>query len=172
MKFAFWILTLSCVSASAEVVDSSSAGFLLRSKVTIAASPEQVYDGVVRGVGKWWQRDHTWSGESKNLSITPKAGGCFCERLPPSGEVQHMQVVYVQPGKLLRMTGALGPLQASGISGTLTFEFAPAANGATDVTLSYSAGGYFEGGIQALAAPVDGVLTGQLASLKKYLELK
>ena len=79
-----------------------------------------------------------------------------------------MTVIYADPGKLLRMSGALGPMQEAGVTGTLTFELKAAGEG-TQITLSYSAGGYFQGGLQALAAPVDQVLGAQMAGLVKLL---
>ncbi len=161
------VMALSSVLC-AEVVDKSPAGFLVKNTTTIVAEPDQVYRAIVDGVGNWWEKAHTWSGDPKNLSITAKAGGCFCEHLPPDGEVQHMTVIFVAPGKMLRMTGALGPMQESGIAGTLTFEL-KAAGENTEVTLTYSAGGYFRGGMQSLAEPVDKVIAAQLAALKNYL---
>jgi len=154
--------------APAAVVDKSPGGFLVSHTATVGATPGQVYTAIVDGVGKWWDSSHTFSGDSKNLSITAKAGGCFCERLPPDGSAQHMTVIHAAPGKLLRMSGALGPMQPSGIVGTLTFELkADGAN--TQINMTYSAGGYFPGGIESLAGPVDQVLGAQLALLKKYL---
>jgi hypothetical protein len=87
-------------------------------------------------VGRWWDREHTYSGDAKNLSIDPRPGGCFCEALPPhGGGVQHAMVVLAIPGKTLRMVGGLGPLQESGLAGALTFEFADRGAG-TYVTMS------------------------------------
>ncbi len=166
MKPAFLALLL-CGLASAEVVDKSAGGFLVRNTATVAAAPAKVYQAIVDHVGEWWESSHSWSGNAKNLSIVAKAGGCFCERWP-DGEVQHMTVVFAQPGKLLRMTGAIGPMQEAGIAGTMTFELKASAGG-TEIVLSYAAGGYFQGGIQNLAAPVDGVLAAQLAGLTKFL---
>lgn len=150
-----------------EVVDKSAAGFLVRTTVTVAPKPAAVYAALIEP-SKWWQSAHTWSGEAKNLSINARAGGCFCERLPSGGEVQHMTVIYADPGKVLRMSGALGPMQEAGVVGTLTFELKPAGEG-TQIILSYSAGGYFQGGLQALATPVDQMLGAQLEGLAKLL---
>jgi hypothetical protein len=36
------------------------------------------------------------------------------------GGVRHMQVVYVDPGKTLRMIGGLGPLQSMAATGSMT----------------------------------------------------
>ena len=88
-------------------------------------------------VGSWWSDKRTYSGESRNLSIDARAGGCFCEKLP-NGAVEHMRVVFLRPNEVLRMGGALGPLQA------------PTANG-TKVDLTYSVGGFMAGGFEAIA---------------------
>ena len=62
--------------------------------------------------------DHTWWGRASRLSIDARAGGCFCE-IAGKRQAQHMQVVFADPGKLLRMSGGLGPLQGMGLSGVL-----------------------------------------------------
>ena len=161
------LAALLCGVASAEVLDKSAAGFLVRSKATVDAPPAKVWDAIVGHVGEWWESSHSWSGNAKNMSIVAKAGGCFCERWP-DGEVQHMTVIFAQPSRLLRMSGALGPMQEAGIMGTITLELKASGTG-TEITFSYAAGGYFQGGIQNLAAPVDGVISAQLEGLKKFL---
>jgi len=165
MKLA--LVVLLAVAAHAEVVDKSASGFLVRTTATVAAKPAAVYAALTEP-SKWWESAHTWSGDAKNLTLAARAGGCFCERLNSGGDVQHMTVIYADPGKLLRMSGALGPMQEAGVTGTLTFELKAAGEG-TQITLSYSAGGYFQGGLQALAAPVDQVLGAQMAGLVKLL---
>ena len=50
------------------------------------------------------------SGNSANLSLALTPGGCFCERFPKGGGIEHMRVTYVDPGKRVVLTGALGPL--------------------------------------------------------------
>jgi hypothetical protein len=68
---------------------------------------------------------HTFSGNAHNLSIEEKAMGCFCEKLPDGGGVSHMEVVYFAPGKTLRLSGALGPLNtwAAPVDGVLEEQF-------------------------------------------------
>ena len=70
---------------------------------------------------------------------------------------------------LLRMSGALGPLQGSGLAGSLTLQFKPAGEG-TQLLLQYAVGGFFEGGFTKLAPAVDAMLAGQLQRLKRYVE--
>ena len=152
-----------------EVIESTTAGFLVRNTAAINAPPAKVYAALTDGVGRWWDPAHTFSHDSRNLSVDAKPGGCFCERLPDGGGVQHMSVVYVSPGKLLRLTGAIGPLQEAALSGTMTWNLLPAGSGTT-VELSYTVGGFRAGGFRDIASVVDGVLHGQLARLKALVE--
>src|SRR5512134_3799150 len=72
-------------SLFAEVVESASAGFATKSVVRIAAASDRVYGALVQDVGRWWDPAHTYSGDARNLSIDPRPGGCFCERLGDQG---------------------------------------------------------------------------------------
>lgn len=167
-------------AGSGEVVDSSESGFTSRNSIQVSASPDAVYDALVDDVHKWWDAEHTYTGDSANMSIEAVAGGCFCESLPDNtnggsglngGSVQHMEVVYVEPGRSLRMRGGLGPLQAMGVAGAMTFDLEASGEG-TEITLTYAVGGYApgEGGLGALAGVVDGVVRGLLESLAHYVD--
>jgi uncharacterized protein YndB with AHSA1/START domain len=164
-----------CVTAgtsSAEVVNVAPNGFSVKHAMTIQASPANVYATLTGKVGSWWNPEHTYSHDSSNLSIDARPGGCFCEKLGNGGGVEHMTVVFVSPGQMLRMTGALGPLQGSGLAGSMTWKLSAAASaaGATSLEFSYSVGGYMQGGFEKIAPAVDGVLGDQLARLKAYIE--
>ncbi len=80
-----------------------------------------------------------------------------------------MTVVFAAPGKELRMTGGLGPLQMLGVTGTLIWKIAADGNG-SQLELTYRVGGYRAGGLGELAAPVDAVLRAQLLRLKSLVE--
>jgi uncharacterized protein YndB with AHSA1/START domain len=155
--------------AKADVIESVENGFLVRNDALINAVPLKVYSALVDQIASWWDPAHTFSADSRNLSIDPKPGGCFYERLPNKGGVRHLTVAFVSPGKELRLTGALGPLQESGLAGSMSWKLSEAGNG-TKVELSYSVGGYRSGGLRSLASPVDSVLRGQLFRLKTYVE--
>src|SRR5262245_39304153 len=121
-KVCFLLAALLITSAAkADVVDSSPNGFQLRVAVHIAAAPDKVYAALIEPA-KWWSSAHTFSQSAANLSIEAKAGGCFCETLPDGGSVQHLEVAAVFPGKLLRMRGALGPFQGSGVAGSMSWQ--------------------------------------------------
>jgi uncharacterized protein YndB with AHSA1/START domain len=157
---------------AAEVTSASETGFDIALSETVAASPDAVYDAL-RNPSKWWNPAHSWSGDAQNLWLDAQAGGCFCEKLPGEGgargSVQHGRVVMAQPGKLLRLSAALGPLQEQAVTGTLSWALAP-ADGGTGVTLTYIVAGQVRGGAAALAPAVDAVLAEQLGRLKAHLE--
>jgi uncharacterized protein YndB with AHSA1/START domain len=162
------LLTLAPGRTSADVVDKGPAGFTLKTTVTVAAPPDRLFRALV-DVGAWWSGDHTYTGDARNMSIAPLPGGCFCEKLPGGGGVEHGRVVQVKPGALLRLDGALGPLQEMGVAGSMTWQVAAAGEGST-LTMTYAVGGYAPGGLDALASLVDDVLSQQVRLLKAYAE--
>ncbi len=158
---------LAATPASAEVVDVGGNGFEVRETVTVSADPARAWSALIE-VGKWWDPAHTYSGDSANLSIDPRPQGCWCEKLPGQAGVAHMTVVFADPGKMLRLFGGLGPMQAMAVAGVMTWTFTPGPNG-TAVETTYSAGGYNRGGFKDLAPGVDGVLAGQMARYQRYV---
>lgn len=158
---------MQALPAGAEVKEASDAGFTVNQVQTIAASPDKVWAALVTP-GRWWSSAHSWSGDAKNLSIDPRAGGCFCERWA-GGEAEHARVVQAVKGKLLRLSGALGPLQGEALTGTLSFTLAPEGAG-TKISVDYVVGGHARFGLRDVAPAVDGVLgeqVGRLAALLK-----
>jgi hypothetical protein len=148
--------------AAAAVVAAGPTGFVLHLETTIAREPGAAWTRLTR-TGEWWSPAHTYSHDAANLSLALEPGGCWCERLPEGGFVRHMEVVYAAPGTLLRLAGGLGPLQAMGVNGALSFTLKPAAPGHTAVSADYVVSGYAPHGFESLATVVDGVLAEQLA---------
>lgn len=155
---------LLAAPAAAEVVAVSDTGFTVTHKLIVAAPPVQVWQALVRP-GLWWDSAHTYSGDARNLTLDPRAGGCWCEKTA-NGGVEHLRVVYVAAPATLRLTGGLGPLQAMPVTGVMTFELKPLGAG-TEATLTYAVAG---SGLAPVAAPVDGVLGLQWARLKAAAE--
>ena len=152
----------------AEVASVGPTGFEVRQRASPKAPAANVWNALL-AVGSWWNPQHSWSGDAKNLSIDARAGGCFCEKLPGGGEVEHMRVVFFAPPKTLRLSGALGPLQSSGLAGSMTWEIKPAPDG-VDLGVSYVVGGYTPGGFEKLAQIVDRVLGEQFERLTRLVE--
>jgi uncharacterized protein YndB with AHSA1/START domain len=166
---AFALLACAASPVAADVIDTSGAGFTVSKTVSIAAPPEIVWE-TLRAPQRWWAKEHTWSGESANLYIDNQATGCFCEKLPGRGSVAHARLIFVDRGKLLRMEGAFGPLQSMAVTGVMTFELSPEGDKATTLRMTYTVSGYVPGGLEKIAAPVDGVLSQQVDALKRVAE--
>ena len=105
------------------------------------------------------------------LGLDPRAGGCWCERWSDGQSVEHLRVVAVMENegvRTLRTVGGLGPLQAMGVSGVLTFTVAPDASGAK-VAIEYRVSGEPGLGLDQFAAPVDSVLMEQFGRLSRFI---
>jgi hypothetical protein len=77
--------------------------------------------------------------------------------------------VYVSPGKALRLRGALGPFQGMAVDGVMTWSVKSVADG-TDVTFTYSIGGYAKDGFDELSKMTDHVLGEQMQRFKKLVD--
>ncbi len=154
--------------AFAEVMASSPSAFTIRGEQVIAASPERAW-GEVTQISRWWDSAHTYSGDARRLSLTARAGGCFCERWNGQS-VEHARVILAMESegvRTLRMYGALGPLQAMGAHGVLTITVAPQGVGAK-ISFEYRVDGDASLELDSLAAPVNSVLMMQLERLSRF----
>ena len=160
--------------AFAEVKAASDTGFNSVHIATVNASPEDIWQRLLTPKD-YWNRAHSWSGSSAGFYIDAQANGCFCElfqeadangKLKTVGSVEHMRVIFAQPGKVLRMQGALGPLQSEAVIGTLTVAMEPAKDSAgTRVSFSYVVGGYMRYKVSEIAPAVDKVLGEQFKNM-------
>jgi uncharacterized protein YndB with AHSA1/START domain len=154
--------------ASAEVVTAVANGFEIHETAHTSASPDKVYAALL-SPAHWWNPEHTFTGNAANLSLDARAGGCWCETLPGGGSVEHLRVVYAQPGKLLRLRGALGPFQGLAVDGVMTWSVKSVAGG-SDISFTYVVGGYAKDGLAGMADMTDKVLGDQVERLKKLVD--
>jgi len=167
MKFIVALVLLAASApAAAEVIGASANGFEVRQVVPLVVKPEVAFQSFAN-LPAWWNPEHTYSGKAQNLSLSLTPGGCFCERFPTGGGIEHMRVTYVDPGKRLLMTGALGPLLYEATAGVLDVQVKSTAGG-SQLTLDYKAAGFANGGADKLAPIVDAVLAEQLRRYRKY----
>jgi len=170
--------TLITTPAFAEVKSQSETGFVVGHTAEVLAKTDDVWKRLL--VPKdWWNPAHSWSGKTDGFYIDAQAGGCFCELLQdkaadgsikPRGSVEHMRVLFTDPGKVLRMSGALGPLQSEAMQGTLTIAMEPLKGGAgTKISLSYVVGGYMRYKVADIGPAVDAMLGDQFQRLIKPL---
>ncbi len=110
---ALIIMALSASPAYAEVKTIAPSGFEVAQTVAIQGSASRVY-AALGMIDRWWSPEHTVSGKAANLHLDLKVGGCFCERSKDGIQRLHLTVVAVDPGKIVRLRGALGPLQGEG----------------------------------------------------------
>lgn len=160
--------------AYAEVKATSDTGFNVVHISSVTATPEEIWKRLL-APKDWWNKAHSWSGSSDGFYIDAQANGCFCElfqekgadgKLKTVGSVEHMRVIFSQPGKVLRMQGALGPLQSEAVIGTLTVAMEPAKDvKTTKVSFSYVVGGYMRYQVPEIAPAVDKVLGEQFRNM-------
>lgn len=160
------LAALSASGAKAEVVRQSEIGFRIEQSIIVAASPNDAWAMLIAPAA-WWSPAHTYSGDARNLRLRAKVGGCWCETWEANA-VRHLAVISVMPGSSLVMEGGLGPLQAMGVNGVMTFMIAPEGEG-TRISLTYTVGGFFDPPVEAIAPAVDGVLGEQMSNLAAKL---
>lgn len=153
-------------AALAEVLQSSTSGATLEHHYAIAATPQQAWRALVHPE-LWWPSDHTWSGSATNLRLEAQAGGCFCENWGEAS-AEHGRVVMSRPGELLRIRGALGPLQALAVSAVLTITLEPAPGGGTNATVTYRISGDPSHDLDKFAPAVDQVIGLQFGNFARH----
>ncbi len=166
--------------AMAEVKPTNATSFASSHLAQVDATPDDLWKRLI-APKDWWNPSHSWSGSTSGFYIDAQAGGCFCElfqnkdakgQLKTEGSVEHMRVIHAQPGKVLRMQGALGPLQSEAVLGTLTIAIEAMPGGkVSKVSFNYVVGGHTRFPPDKMAAAVDGVIAEQftrfLAPFKK-----
>ena len=163
------VLIAACpLTGQAEIVSAGPSGFSVRHVSEMPNVGAPVIWAALSDVGKWWDPDHTYSGDARNLTLEPVVRGCFCERLSLYAGIEHMSVVYAQPAKTLRLSGALGPLQEFGVAGSLTFQI-EAAGGGSKLTVTYNVGGFADRPLADWAPIVDEVIGGQVKRLTRFV---
>ncbi len=165
---------LAAPAAQAEVIEQNDYGFAVRHTVQVKANPDDVFK-MLRSPSKWWSAQHSWTGDAANFYMDAQAGGCFCEQIPAAkegdkrGSVEHMRIVFAQPGKMLRLSGALGPLQGEAVNGKLTIAIKANKDATTTIGFEYVVGGFMRFKMDQIAPAVDGVIGEQISRLSMQL---
>ena len=167
MKY-FLFLFLFPMVTNAKVISSNTNGFTIQIERSVNVDAITAYEKFLN-IGSWWNPEHTYFGDSRNLSIIPAAGGCFCE-IDGEKQVLHMTVSYVEPNKEIRMLGGLGPLQMMGVYGGMSWKFENHGANQTKIIHRYQVSGSIEGGMSKLADIVDRVQQTQINSLVAKLQ--
>jgi len=161
-------VALAAAAARADTSGVAPGGFTSTFALVVDADPGRVFQAFGQ-LPRWWSDDHTWSGRAANMSVDLQAGGCWCERWGDGRSAMHGQVVLVQPGSVLRLNAALGPLQDMAVSGVLSFATAR-RDGQTRLRVTYRVSGPAEAGLDKMAPQVDAVIGTQVQRLKAFIE--
>jgi hypothetical protein len=161
-------MSLFACMSHAEVTHTGPNGFNIRQIVETPNVAPPVLWAAMTDVSKWWDSEHTYSGDSRNMTLDPVIRGCFCEKLSLYAGIEHATVVYALPAKILRLHGALGPLQEFAVSGSLTFQIEPAAGG-SKLTVTYSVAGFTDRPMPEWAPIVDEVVESQVQRLGRLV---
>ena len=169
---------LSAVSPAlqAKVIETGAERFVTRDTASVKAPPLATWLALIKP-GEWWNPEHSWSGDAKNMTITPQGGGCFCERIPVGdsgnssameGSARHAEVLQAFPMHVLRMRGGFGPLQGEPATGVLTITLKEVPGG-TRILWEYNVGGPMRYKVAEIAPAVDAVMSEQLKRLQTFL---
>jgi uncharacterized protein YndB with AHSA1/START domain len=166
MRGGRWLLLLAAMQLSApaiaEVKGKAPDGFTIRHEGLKQAAPADAWAALVDW-GGWWPDSHTYSGKAANIYLEVEPDGEL-EEVWDGGNVLHGSVLQAQPGKLLRLGAAFGPLQSIPVNGVLDIALKPEGN-ATRIILTYRVGGPASLDVGRLAAPVDQVFGEAFARL-------
>lgn len=163
-------------SADAKVDKADDTGFVVSHEIEVSSDREELWRILVTP-SRWWNGEHSWSGQASNFFMTPRPGGCFCEHLPTTKErlargfVEHAHLIYADPETMLRMSGVFGPLQSEALTGTMTFSISSGADPTkSKIKMEYIVGGYSRIPLKSVAPVVDKVLGEQMDRLKTAVE--
>lgn len=178
-RAAAWFATavlFAAVPLRAEIIAMTADGFVTRDTASVSADPLETWLALTKP-GEWWADQHSWSGDAKNMHLTPQGGGCFCERIPVGdsgkssameGSARHAEVIQASPMKVLRMRGGFGPLQSEPATGVLTITLKE-VEGGTRILWEYNVGGPMRYKVAEIAPAVDAVMSEQLKRLRAHL---
>lgn len=165
MATVLLVAAVALAPAHAAVVASGADGFTSEGSLTIAKPPAAVWASLVQW-GRWWSPAHSYSGVAGNFVLVPRATGTLVEAWGEQS-VRHAVVLTAMPGKLLRLQGGFGPLQALPVAAILDFKLAAEEQG-TRITLTYRVAGPAAANLPALAGPVDSVMSEAMARLGRF----
>lgn len=159
-------------AARAEPSQVSATGFISSFREDLSVPPEQAWKAIV-ALPRWWNGSHSYSGKAANFTLDAQAGGTWMERWTDAAglahSVQHGQVLMVLPPKVLRLSAALGPLQALAVNGVLSLETG-SQEGKPFLRMHYRVAGAPDAGLEKLAPIVDRVMAEQFKRLKRLAE--
>ncbi len=153
------------ISAQAEIISAAPDHFTLKLEAETELTPDEVWTRLIVPAD-WWLPDHSFSGDSNNLSLDAMPGGVWREDWE-HGSVWHGTVLQAQPGKRLRLSAPFGPLQGMAVTSIWTITLTPTESGGTLITFDHVTNGSAASNLQDIAPAVDFVKSEALNSLAR-----
>lgn len=158
------LAALATAPAGTQVVSASPNAFHLKHSEPLVATKAQAWD-LLRQPSLWWNGEHSYSADAANFYLDLKPGGCFCERMPDGGFVEHMRVLSYSPGEEIVLEGMLGPLRTIPATGVLVFKLEDEGRNSR-IQADFKVVGFPEGDGATWARAVDGVIVEQMQRLR------
>ncbi|WP_332657876.1 hypothetical protein [Brevundimonas sp.] len=158
------VLALCATPASAEVVARTADSFTLRYAEAADIEPDEI-PGALRGLSRWWEPAHTYTGSAANLSLDLTPGGCWCEKFPDGTDFDHARTVSAGPDRFV-FEAPFGPLRGKTTSARLTVSWQATNDVWTPIWTMAVEGP----GIGAMADTVDSVMSNAYQRWLYFLE--
>ena len=159
---ALALLLLAATPAAAEVREMGPSHFTLGMSATSRLPPDRLWARLIDWKS-WWDGAHSYSGNAGNFQLTLAPGGTLQEQWA-GGVVVHSRLLQARPGRQLRLSGGLGPLQSLPVEAVWDIGIAPEGTGSR-VQFTYRVAGDATARLDKLAPAVDQVMTAGLARL-------
>lgn len=160
-------ILLTTTVAPAAVSERFVGGFALSYAAQIPVDGHTALREFGR-IQRWWDPAHSYSGKSRALRLDLRPGGCFCEA-QRNLFVRHLDVVRIEAGKRVVLSGALGPLQTLAVHAVLTVEVQAAEDDSHAVRWSYRVAGDDPEKLKTWADGVDQVMESQFQRFVQHL---
>lgn len=129
----------------ADILSSTPAGFTTSDSTQVSSVPIAIFLAITGSLNAWWDPEDT------------------------AEPLRHLTVVQSERGRLVRMSGLVGPLRDTRARGTLAWTLTE-LRGRTRVEVRFEASGDPALRLDTMAPAVDALLTDQLQRLKRFVE--
>jgi uncharacterized protein YndB with AHSA1/START domain len=121
-------------------VEERMSSFQLAQEVTIGASRRRVWRALTREIDSWWR--FRQGGDESTITLDPSLGGQFAERWGEEAGAVWGVVLFVEPPRVIRLSGPLGMHTAD--SNLYSFELEEKSASETVVKITHHAVGYLD----------------------------
>ena len=148
----------------------TSNGFLVKLEVSVNTPAAKVYDALVGQIGSWSDRSTPTQVMRRISRSTHARAAASAKNSPMAAELNTLGSSTLFRVKSCGSQERSDRCRRPGVAGTLTWKLTSGTRASTRRHLSYSVGGFIDGGFDKIAPAVEGVLREQLDRLKQFAE--